>query len=217
VTIEEVLPWLVMQVMMKFTQQLPLVGASIRSNVKQSKLKSAKCVTHMGATVNVRSPSQLRTIDNLQRVLGWDAAQLTNFLAERTSRYHPADTPAGIDLFIEQLRRLFDDQQRDEGPINKGQYDVIQRVATSTQTDIAAAIRQYLNLDVPLAELTYGEATQLISMLRTERPRTRKTDRTFLPACNGNRVSFATVKDDDINRRGGLKCVQFVAHSIGSK
>jgi hypothetical protein len=51
---------------------------------------------------------------------------------------------------------------------------VIQRVATTTQTDIAAAIRQHLNIDVPLAELTYGEATQLIAMLRTERPRTRK-------------------------------------------
>ena len=118
-------------------------------------------------------PSQLRTIDNLQRVLGWDAAQLANYLAERRLDITLL-TRRQASTLIEQLRRLFDDQQRDEGPINKGQYDVIQRVATSTQTDIAAAIRQHLNIDVSLADLIYGEATRLIAMLRTELPRTRK-------------------------------------------
>lgn len=118
-------------------------------------------------------PSQLRTIDNLQRVLGWDAAQLATYLTERRLDITQL-TRRQASTLIEHLRKLFDEQQRDEGPINKGQYDMIQRVATSSQTDIAEAIRHHLNIDVPLAELTYGEATQLLALLRNERPRPRK-------------------------------------------
>lgn len=118
-------------------------------------------------------PSQLRAIENVQRVLNWDAAQLANFLAER--RYDITQlTRRQASTIIEQLRRSVDEQQRAEGPITKGQYDTLQRLATSTHIDIDAAIRQHLNLDVPLAELTFGEATLLVNALRTERPRPRK-------------------------------------------
>lgn len=115
-------------------------------------------------------PSQLRTIDNLQRVLGWDAAHLANFLAERRLDITQL-TRRQASAIIEQLRKLFDDQQRDEGPINKGQYDTLQRMASAANIDIDAAIQQHLAIDVPLAELTYGEAAQLLNALKSERPR----------------------------------------------
>lgn len=118
-------------------------------------------------------PAQLRTIENLQRVLGWETSQLATFVAER--RYDMSQlTRRQASTIIDQLRRQFDEQQRAEGPITKGQYDTVQRMATTSSIDIDDAIRRHLNIDVPLAELTFGEATVLVNALRTERPRTRK-------------------------------------------
>lgn len=118
-------------------------------------------------------PTQMRTIENLQQVLGWDAAHLAQFVAER--RYDMSQlTRRQASSIIEQLRRVFDEQQRADGPITKGQYDALQRMATASHIDLDDAIRQHLNLDVPLTELTFGEATTLVNALRHERPRTRK-------------------------------------------
>lgn len=118
-------------------------------------------------------PSQLRTIDNLQRVLGWDAAQLGAFLADRRLDITQL-TRRQASVLIEHLRRQFDEQQRDEGPITKGQYDTLQRMANASHIDIQAAITQHLGIEVALAELTFGEATALLNALRSERPRPHK-------------------------------------------
>ena len=59
-------------------------------------------------------PSQLQRIDDLQKILGWDATQLATYLQERRLDVRQLTRRQASHL-IDQLRRLLDEQQRDDG------------------------------------------------------------------------------------------------------
>lgn len=115
--------------------------------------------------------SQFQRIDELQKILGWDATQLTTYLQERRLDVHKL-TRRQATQFIDQLRRILDEQQRDDGPITKNQHETLQRLVTSYGLDIDVAVGQYLDLDVEAMQLTFGEATKLIGLLQPKQRRT---------------------------------------------
>jgi hypothetical protein len=115
-------------------------------------------------------PSQLQRIDDLQKILGWDATQLATYLQERRLDVRQLTRRQASHL-IDQLRRLLDEQQRDEGPITKGQHETLQRMATTYGLELDAAVGQYLGLDVPAEQLTFGEASKLTALLQPKRRR----------------------------------------------
>jgi hypothetical protein len=56
-------------------------------------------------------PSQLQRIDDLQKILGWDAPQLAAYLQER--RLDVRQLTRRQPQLIDQLRRLLDEQRHD--------------------------------------------------------------------------------------------------------
>jgi hypothetical protein len=116
-------------------------------------------------------PSQLQRIDDLQKILGWDATQLATYLQERRLDVRQLTRRQASHL-IDQLRRLLDEQRRDEGPITKGQHETLQRMAATYGLELDTAVGQYLGLDVPAEQLTFGEASKLTALMQPKRRRT---------------------------------------------
>lgn len=116
-------------------------------------------------------PSQLERISDLQRILGWDAQQLADFLAERRLDGSKLSRRQAS-LVVDQLRRLIDEQQRDAAPAHASQIEAIKRKATELNVEVEVAIARVIGESASLETLTYGEANQLIQRMQSGRKRT---------------------------------------------
>jgi hypothetical protein len=116
-------------------------------------------------------PSQLERISDLQRVLGWEAQQLADFLAERRLDGSKLSRRQAS-LVVDQLRRLIDEQQRDAAPANTSQIEAIKRKANELNVEVAVAIAKVIGESATIDTLTYGEANQLIQRMQSSRKRT---------------------------------------------
>jgi hypothetical protein len=116
-------------------------------------------------------PSQLERISDLQRLLGWEAQQLADFLAERRLDGSKLSRRQAS-LVVDQLRRLIDEQQRDAAPANTSQIEAIKRKANELNVEVAVAIAKVIGESATIDTLTYGEANQLIQRMQSSRKRT---------------------------------------------
>lgn len=116
-------------------------------------------------------PSQLERISDLQRILGWDAQQLADFLAERRLDGSKLSRRQAS-LVVDQLRRLIDEQQRDAAPAHASQIEAIKRKATELNVEVDVAITKVIGASATIETLTYGEANQLIQRMQSGRKRT---------------------------------------------
>ena len=116
-------------------------------------------------------PSQLERISDLQRILGWDAQQLTDFLAERRLDGSKLSRRQAS-LVVDQLRRLIDEQQRDSAPAHTSQLEAIKRKAAELNVEVEVAITKVIGESASIDTLTYGEANQLIQRMQSGRKRT---------------------------------------------
>jgi hypothetical protein len=116
-------------------------------------------------------PSQLERISDLQRILGWDAQQLVDFLAERRLDGSKLSRRQAS-LVVDQLRRLIDEQQRDSAPAHASQLEAIKRKAGELNVDVDVAIVKVIGESATIETLTYGEANQLIQRMQSGRKRT---------------------------------------------
>ncbi len=116
-------------------------------------------------------PSQLERINDLQRILGWDAQQLADFLAERRLDGSKLSRRQAS-LVVDQLRRLIDEQQRDAAPAHASQIEAIKRKASELNVEVAVAITKVIGDSATIETLTYGEANQLIQRMQSGRKRT---------------------------------------------
>ena len=116
-------------------------------------------------------PSQLERISDLQRVLGWDAQQLTDFLAERRLDGSKLSRRQAS-LVIDQLRRAIDEYQRDAVPAHASQIEAIRRKAHELNVDVDVAVTRVIGERATIESLTYGEANQLIQRMQSGRKRT---------------------------------------------
>lgn len=116
-------------------------------------------------------PSQLERISDLQRILGWDAQQLVDFLAERRLDGSKLSRRQAS-LVVDQLRRLIDEQQRDSAPAHASQLEAIKRKAGELNVDVDVAIVKVIGERATIETLTYGEANQLIQRMQSGRKRT---------------------------------------------
>lgn len=116
-------------------------------------------------------PSQLERISDLQRLLGWDAQQLADFLAERRLDGSKLSRRQAS-LVVDQLRRLIDEHQRDAAPAHASQLEAIKRKANELNVEVAVAIAKVIGESATIDTLTYGEANQLIQRMQSSRKRT---------------------------------------------
>lgn len=116
-------------------------------------------------------PSQLERISDLQRILGWDAQQLADFLAERRLDGSKLSRRQAS-LVVDQLRRLIDEQHRDAAPAHASQIEAIKRKASELNVEVEVAITKVIGDSTTLETLTYGEANQLIQRMQSGRKRT---------------------------------------------
>lgn len=116
-------------------------------------------------------PSQLERISDLQRLLGWDAQQLADFLAERRLDGSKLSRRQAS-LVVDQLRRLIDEQQRDAAPAHASQIEAIRRKAGELHVEVEVAIAKVIGEHATIDTLTYGEANQLIQRMQSGRKRT---------------------------------------------
>lgn len=116
-------------------------------------------------------PSQLERISDLQRILGWDAQQLADFLAERRLDGSKLSRRQAS-LVVDQLRRLIDEQQRDAAPAHASQIEAIKRKASELNVEVEVAITKVIGDSATIDTLTYGEANQLIQRMQSGRKRT---------------------------------------------
>ena len=115
-------------------------------------------------------PSQLERISDLQRILGWDAQQLTDFLAERRLDGSKLSRRQAS-LVVDQLRRLIDENQRDSAPAHTSQLEAIKRKAAELNVEVEVAITKVIGESASIDTLTYGEANQLIQRMQSGRKR----------------------------------------------
>ena len=115
-------------------------------------------------------PSQLERISDLQRILGWDAQQLADFLAERRLDGSKLSRRQAS-LVVDQLRRLIDEQQRDSAPAHTSQLEAIKRKAAELNVEVEVAITKVIGESASIDTLTYGEANQLIQRMQSGRKR----------------------------------------------
>jgi hypothetical protein len=115
-------------------------------------------------------PSQLERISDLQRILGWDAQQLTDFLAERRLDGSKLSRRQAS-LVVDQLRRLIDENQRDSAPAHTIQLEAIKRKAAELNVEVEVAITKVIGESASIDTLTYGEANQLIQRMQSGRKR----------------------------------------------
>ncbi|MFZ9857608.1 MAG: hypothetical protein ACO3F2_04650 [Roseiflexaceae bacterium] len=116
-------------------------------------------------------PSQLERISDLQRLLGWDAQQLSDFLAERRLDGSKLSRRQAS-LVVDQLRRLIDEQQRDAAPAHASQIEAIRRKAGELHVEVEVAIAKVIGEHATIDTLTYGEANQLFQRMQSGRKRT---------------------------------------------
>jgi hypothetical protein len=116
-------------------------------------------------------PSQLERISDLQRLLGWEAQQLADFLAERRLDGSKLSRRQAS-LVVDQLRRLIDEQQRDAAPAHTSQIEAIKRKAHELNVEVDVAIAKVIGESATIDTLTYGEANQLIQRMQSGRKRT---------------------------------------------
>lgn len=115
-------------------------------------------------------PSQLERISDLQRILGWDAQHLADFLAERRLDGSKLSRRQAS-LVVDQLRRLIDEQQRDSAPAHASQLEAIKRKAAELNVEVEVAIAKVIGESASIDTLTYGEANQLIQRMQSGRKR----------------------------------------------
>jgi hypothetical protein len=115
-------------------------------------------------------PSQLERISDLQRILGWDAQQLADFLAERRLDGSKLSRRQAS-LVVDQLRRLIDENQRDSAPAHTSQLEAIKRKAAELNVEVEVAITKVIGESSSIDTLTYGEANQLIQRMQSGRKR----------------------------------------------
>lgn len=116
-------------------------------------------------------PSQLERISDLQRLLGWDAQQLADFLVERRLDGSKLSRRQAT-LVVDQLRRMIDEQQRDAAPAHASQIEAIKRKASELNVEVDVAIAKVIGESATIESLTYGEANQLIQRMQSGRKRT---------------------------------------------